>query len=62
MEYRKSFLNKIKSLFSYLMKIFKNRSILPKKYPDDYIINSSDQKLVIIIIFDKNIFFANDGC
>ena len=33
---------------------------MPKEYPDVCIIKSLDQKLIIMIIYDKNIFSANN--
>lgn len=34
---------------------------LLKEYPDDYTIERLDQKPIIIIIYNKNIFFVNNN-
>lgn len=53
-EYRKSFLDEIKSLLLYLVKFSEYGSILPKKYPDNCIVDSSDQRPIILIIYDES--------
>lgn len=60
-KYKKIFLNKIKLLLLYFMKFFDNRSILSKIYSKDCIVNSPNQKLIIIITYDKSIFFINNN-
>lgn len=50
MKYKKIFLNKIKSLLSYFVGFFKDKFILSKIYPENFVINDLDQKLIIIII------------
>lgn len=60
-EYRKLFLDKLKSLLPYLMEFSKDRSMLPQEYPDDYIIDGPDQRPIIIIIYNESTFFANNG-
>lgn len=60
-KYQKIFLNKIQSLLSYFVKFSNNRSILPKVYPENYTIGSLDQRLIIILTNDKNLFFVNDS-
>lgn len=41
-EYKKSFLDKIKLLFLYLVEFSKDEFILPKEYPNNCAVNSSD--------------------
>ena len=43
------------------MEFFNNDSILPKTYPNNYIIKKSNQRFIIIIIYNKSIFFANNS-
>lgn len=41
---------------------FRNDSFIEKKmYPLDFVINSPNKKLVIVIIYDKSIFLANNS-
>lgn len=41
---------------------FRNDSFIEKKiYPLDFAINGSNKKLVIVIIYDKSIFLANNS-
>lgn len=59
-EYKKLFLNQMKSLLPYLIKFSENKSILVKEYLNNYIGNSSNQRQMIMTINDKDIFFMND--
>ena len=59
---RKIFLKEIKILFLYFIRFNKDRSILFKKYLENCKIVTSNQKLIIIITNDKNIFSANNKC
>lgn len=43
-KYKKTFLNKIKSLLSYFVKFSNNRSILPKIYPKNCAVDGLDQR------------------
>lgn len=61
-KYKKIFLDKMKSLFSYLIKFFENSSIIPKKYLDNCVIVKPDQQLIIITIYYKCIFLTNNSC
>ena len=60
-EYRETFLIKMKSLLIYFEEFSENGLILPKAYPNDYKIKESDRKPIIIITYDENIFFSNNG-
>ena len=42
-EYREIFLVEIKALLPYFVKFKEDNTILPKKYPEDYVIRGSDQ-------------------
>lgn len=55
-EYQEIFLNEIKSLLPYFVDFFKDGIIILNKYLNNYILGSSDQRLIIIIIYDKSIF------
>lgn len=55
-KYIKTFLNKINLLLSYCMEFSDNRSIIPKINFKDWIIIGLNKRLVIIIIYNKNIF------
>lgn len=59
-EYQEIFVNEIKSLLPYFVHFFKDGIIILKKYPNNCILGSSDQRPIIIIIYDKSIFFANN--
>lgn len=61
-EYKKIFLSKIESLLSYFVKFFNNRSVLSKVYLDNYVVERSDLRAIIIIIYDKSTFFTNNDC
>lgn len=62
MKYKKLFLDEIKLLLLYLVEFSKNRSILLKKYPNDYIVGSANQISIIMIIYNKSIFSTNNSC
>lgn len=51
----------MKLFFLYLVGFFEKNSMLPKQYPNNCAVDSSNQRSIIIIINDKSIFFANDG-
>lgn len=61
-KYKILLLNEMKSLFLYLVEFFENKFMLPKKYLNDCIVSSLDQKVIIIIKYNKSIFSINDGC
>lgn len=48
-------------LLFYLVKFSENNSILEKNYPNDCIVKKLDQRSIIMIIYNKSIFLANDG-
>lgn len=60
-EYKKLFLDEIKSLFLNLVEFSENESMLPKKYPDYQIVLGLDQRPIIIITYDKSTFLTNDS-
>lgn len=61
-EYQEIFLEKIKALLSYFIKLKKDNIILSKKiFRQLHYWGNSDWQLIIIIINDKNIFFINDS-
>lgn len=43
------------------MKFFNNKFILSKTYSKYYVISILNQKLIIIIIYNENIFSTNDS-
>lgn len=59
LKYKKIFLNKIKLLLFYFIKFFDDWSMLSKIYSENCIIGI-DQKPIIMIIYDKSTFFANN--
>lgn len=58
-KYKKTFLSEIKSHLLYFFEFFNNKPILSKVYPYDYTMKSLNYKSIIIILYDKNIFFTN---
>lgn len=60
-EYKKTFLKKIKSLLSSFVEFFNNKSILLKIYSENCAINNLNQRLIIMITYNKNTFFINNG-
>ena len=57
----KRFLNKIKKLKLYLIKLNKNDIIKNKIYLSNCIIKDKNCQLIIIIIYNKYIFFINNS-
>lgn len=51
----------MKSLLSYFIKFLDNRSMLSKIYLKDYVVGSLNWRLIIMIMYDKNIFFVNNN-
>ena len=60
-EYRETFLNKMKSLLPYFVKFSDDGSMLSKAYPENCVVGGPDQMPIIMIIHDKSTFFINDG-
>ena len=60
-EYRETFLVKMKSLLPYFVEFSNDGSILPKVYLDDYAVGRSDQRPIIMITHDESTFSANDA-
>lgn len=54
------FLEEMKALSPYFIEFGEDKSILSKEYPKDCKISGSNQRLIIIIIYNKNTFFANN--
>ena len=55
-----NFLKIIQDYMSYLVEFNINKSIKEKSYSSNYIINDPNWQLLIIIIYDKSIFLANN--
>ena len=55
--YKKNF-KKIKKLKSYLIKFIKNSTIKKKNYLANYKLDNNNHQLIIIIIYNKCIFFV----
>lgn len=55
-EYKKPFLDEIKSLLLYLVEFSENESMLPKKYPDYQIVLGLDLRPIILITYDESTF------
>ena len=62
MEYRERFLNEMKSLLPYFAKFFENGIIVPKEYQDNCTVGRSDQRLIIMITYNKSTFSTNNDC
>lgn len=60
-EYRKSILNKIKSVLLYLVKFSDDESMLFKKCPNNCKMGGLNQRLIIIITYDKSPFSTNNS-
>ena len=61
MEDHKIFLEKMKKLKLYMVKLEKNGVIKKKIYLSDWAIHGPNYCSIIVIIHDKCIFSANDG-
>lgn len=59
-EYRKTFLNKMKVIFTYFMQFSKNALILLKDYPKIYIIVGPNKWSIIMITFNRSTFLTNN--
>ena len=55
-----SFLKVIEDLKPYIVEFKLDKTMNSKIYPNNYIVESSNQQLVIIIIDNKYTFFANN--
>lgn len=51
----------MKSSLSYLVKFLEDNTILSKKYLDNCALGEPDWRLIIITIYNKSIFFANNN-
>lgn len=61
-EYRKTFVKEIKLFLPYFVEFSKKSSILPKEYPGDCGVGRPDQRPIIMIIYYKSVFLANNRC
>lgn len=59
-EYRETFLDKIKVIHLYFVEFNEDRSILPKDYYKNYTIGGLNNRLIIIITHNESIFLVND--
>ena len=57
-KYRKILLIQMKSILSYFDEFFNNKFILSKVYSNNCMVKRLDQKPIIMLIYDKNIFFC----
>lgn len=55
-------MEKIKLFLPYFIDFEEDSIILAKQYSDNYTIEGLDWQLIIIIIYNKNRFFANNNC
>ena len=46
-EYQKTFSNEMKSLLPYFVEFYKDGTMVPKEYPDDYAVEGPDQRPII---------------
>ena len=60
-EYKETFLNKIKALLPYFVKFSEDGLILPKDYPKDCAVGGPNKRLIIMITHNESTFAANDG-
>lgn len=60
-EYKKIFLEKIKSLLFYIIEFEEDDKILSIKYQSDSAIKRPDRWSIIMIIHDESILFINDS-
>lgn len=61
-DYRELFLDEMKAILPYFVEFSKDRSILPKKYPKDCMVDGPDRRPIIMITYDESTFSANNGC
>lgn len=61
LKYRKKILNEIKSLLSYFIEFSNDKSILPKIYSENCVVDDLIWRLIIMIIYNKSIFFVNNS-
>lgn len=59
-KYWKTFFHKMKLFLLYFIKISKNSIMILKKYWSNYRVKKWEKRLIIIIIYDENIFFGNN--
>lgn len=59
-EYKKTFLNEIKLLLPYFVEFFNDGSMLSITYFENCIMDSPDQKLIIIMTYHKSTFSINN--
>lgn len=54
-------MKEIKSFLLYFIKFEENSKILPKKDLSNFVIKKPDQQLIIMIIYNKSIFFVDNS-
>lgn len=59
-KYRKRFLNEVKARLPYFVQFSENGSMLSKVYPQNCAVKKMDEKLIIMITYNKKIFLANN--
>ncbi len=52
----------MKSLLPYFVEFFEDGTMIPKEYPDDWVVKGPDWRRIIMITYDESTFSANDGC
>ncbi len=60
-EYRGIVLEEMKALLPYFVKFKEDSTILPKKYPENCAVGSSNRRPIIMITHDKSTFSANNS-
>lgn len=61
-EYRETFLHRMKLLLLYFIEFSGDGTIVSKKYLSDCAIRGPEKRSIIMIIYDKSKFSANNGC
>ena len=60
-EYQETFFNKMKSFLLYFVEFYEDGIIVSKEFPDDYAVESPNQRPIIMITYDESTFSAKDG-
>lgn len=60
LEYKKTFLGKMKALLFYFVKFNKDRSILSKDYFKDYAVSRPNERIFIMITNYQSTFLVNN--
>lgn len=59
-EYKKTFLDEMKTFFHYFVELSEDGSILLKIYPKDFAVRVPNKRLIIMIRNNESIFIVND--